>query len=119
MIELPIEPVAKPRQTQRDKWQQRPVVMKYRAFADELRLRCRVLGFQLTGTLDAVFVLPMPKSWSKKKRAEMDGTPHLSKPDTDNLEKAVQDALCVDDSHIWKHRTEKVWGYEGKIIFRK
>jgi Holliday junction resolvase RusA-like endonuclease len=110
--------MGKPRQTQRDKWQKRPVVMRYRAFADELRLRCKTANFELGDILDAVFIIPMPKSWSKKKRFEMDGKPHQQKPDIDNIEKAIQDALCPEDSHIYKHRTVKVWGQKGQIIFR-
>lgn len=34
-----ITPVPKPRQTQADKWKQRPAVMRYRAFADEAPLK--------------------------------------------------------------------------------
>ena len=34
-LKYDITPVPKPRQTQRDKWKRRDVVMRYRAFADE------------------------------------------------------------------------------------
>jgi len=37
MKEYKITPVPKPRQTRSDKWKQRPCVMRYRAFADEVR----------------------------------------------------------------------------------
>ena len=36
-------------------------------------------------SLDVSFIMPMPKSWSKKKRAAMDGKPHTARPDIDNL----------------------------------
>lgn len=36
---------------------------------------------------------PMPKSWSKRKREEARGTYCGNKPDLDNLEKAILDAL--------------------------
>ncbi len=62
------------------------------------------------------FVLPMPPSWSKKKRDAMDGQPHQQKPDLDNLKKSLLDALFEDDSHIWDARTSKVWGETGMII---
>lgn len=39
IIEYPIVPVPKPRMTQRDKWQKRPAVMRYRAFCDEVRAK--------------------------------------------------------------------------------
>lgn len=62
------------------------------------------------------FVMPMPQSWSKKKRASMDCQPHQQKPDLDNLTKSLLDALFEDDSHIWDARTSKVWGETGMII---
>lgn len=108
-----ITPVGKPRMTRRDKWKQRPSVMRYRMFCDEARLHDIQVpenGAHIT------FVLPMPKSWSKKKRAAMDGQPHQVKPDLDNLTKSLLDALFEDDSHIWGARTSKVWGETGMII---
>lgn len=108
-----ITPVGKPRMTRCDKWKQRPPVMRYRMFCDEARLhdiRVPECGAHIT------YVLPMPKSWSKKKRAAMDGQPHKQKPDLDNLTKSLLDALFEDDSHIWDSRTSKVWGETGMII---
>ena len=40
--------------------------------------------------------IPMPESWSKKKQAAMDGKLMASKPDMDNIEKALFDALGTD-----------------------
>lgn len=108
-----ITPVAKPRMTRRDVWSKRSCVLKYRAYCDELRLNGVTLdenGFWIK------FVLPMPKSWSKRKRAEMEGKPHTPKPDKDNLEKGISDALYQDDAHLWRGGCEKVWGEEGAII---
>lgn len=108
-----ITPVAKPRMTKRDKWKVRKPVAVYRAYCDELRLK----GFTLPDHgYHIIFILPMPTSWSKKKRAAMDGNPHQQKPDKDNLEKAVMDAIFKDDSHIWDGRVTKVWGENGKIL---
>ncbi len=112
MFEYPIIPVPKPRMTRADKWKQRPAVLKYRAFCDEVRLR----GVQVPEAgAHIVFVLPMPGSWSKRKRAEMDGQPHRQKPDVDNLAKAVLDALYQDDSGVWDLRVSKRWGEVGSI----
>jgi Holliday junction resolvase RusA-like endonuclease len=49
----------------------------------------------LTGALklEVLFVMPIPKSWSKKKREAMVGQPHICKPDIDNLLKSVLDEL--------------------------
>lgn len=37
--------------------------------------------------------MPIPKSYSKKRRAEMEGKPCDKKPDADNIAKSVLDAL--------------------------
>ena len=114
MLLVKIDPVPKPRQTRRDKWAKRPCVMRYRAFADELRLRVGSIdlnGYSLT------FGLPMPKSWSKKKKLEMEGTAHKNRPDIDNLAKSVLDALYCEDSHIHDIALKKVWATNGFILF--
>lgn len=59
------------------------------------------------------FYLPMPDSWSEAKKAEMNGTPHRPKPDRDNIEKGVLDALFSNDSAVWKGSQEKRWCYRG------
>ncbi|VFS14514.1 Holliday junction resolvase [Yokenella regensburgei] len=111
-----ITPLGKPRQTRADKWKKRPGVLRYRAFCDEVRLHKITLP---ASGYHVIFVLPMPQSWSKKKRAEYDGKPHQSKPDKDNLEKALLDAIFGEDSHIWDGRVSKVWGQTGQIIIRE
>jgi len=107
-----IEPMGKPRMTQRDKWAKRPAVLRYRAFKDECRLKRVELP---SGGAHVTFVIPMPKSWSKKKRAEMNGKPHQQKPDLDNLAKALMDAVHDDDAGIWSMCLSKGWGESGPI----
>ncbi len=65
------------------------------------------------------FVIPMPQSWSKKKRAQHAGKPHQQKPDKDNLEKALLDAVFDEDSHVWDGRVTKIWGEKGQIIIEE
>jgi len=115
VIKLDIKPVPKPRQTKADKWQKRPSVLRYRAFADELRLKLdRDFDFNGAGI---EFIVPMPKSWSKKKKAEKDRMPHTATPDLDNLLKALLDAHMGDDAGIHTLRTvAKTWGYHGAIV---
>jgi Holliday junction resolvase RusA-like endonuclease len=110
-----IIPVTKPRQTQRDLWAKRPCVMKYRAFADEVRANKIMIP---SGGAHITFIIPFPKSYSKKKKKELDGKPYMVKKrnDIDNLQKALMDAIFEDDSHIWDIRCTKLWGYEGAII---
>ena len=111
----PITPVAKPRMTQRDKWKQRPCVMRYRAFADECRLRG--VSIPADGAM-VTFVVPMPKSWSERKRRAMDGKVHEQKPDLSNLVKALEDAVLKDDSAVHTMAARKVWGQSGQICIR-
>lgn len=65
-------------------------------------------------------LMPIPKSWSKKKRMAAVGTPHLNKPDVDNLLKAVMDAMngvvYVDDSVVYSETCEKFYDDEPRAI---
>ena len=88
--------------------------MRYRAFADEVRLRLP-RDFDLNHTA-IQFCLPMPKSWNDEKRQEMDGKPHTQVPDLSNLLKALEDALYADDSTIHTYAgLSKIWGRSGFI----
>lgn len=112
MLVYDICPLPKPRMTQRDRWAKRPAVVRYRAFCDEVRLR----GVALPVCCSHVtFVMPMPPSWSKKKRAALAGQPHQQKPDVDNLLKSLMDALFEDDCSVWDIRATKIWGLSGSI----
>ncbi|MBG3071635.1 RusA family crossover junction endodeoxyribonuclease, partial [Proteus mirabilis] len=51
--------------------------------------------------------------------SEMNGKPHQQKPDKDNLEKALLDAIFDDDSRVWDGRVTKVWGERGQIIIQE
>lgn len=104
--------MGKPRMTQRDKWGEREVVQRYWAFKEE----CQLKGVQVPEEgADITFILPMPKSWTNKKKEQMNGTPHQQKPDIDNLLKALLDAIYKDDSKVWKISAKKIWGYAGAI----
>lgn len=98
--------------TQRDKWAKRPAVLRYREFCD----RVREAGIEIAQQgAEISFVLPMPKSWNKKKQTEMAGMPHKQKPDLDNLIKALLDAVHDEDCEIWSLSAEKRWGFTGHI----
>ena len=51
--------------------------------------------------------MPMPESWSAKKKQAMAGLLHRTKPDRDNIDKAICDALWKDDQCIAIGRQEK------------
>jgi Holliday junction resolvase RusA-like endonuclease len=118
MNEYLITPIPKPRMTQRDKWLDPPrkVVRIYREFCRECHLK-RIIFPAFFSHI--IFILPMPKSWSKKKKQLMDGKAHMDKPDLDNLLKSLSDALYSDDSGIWDVHMTKRWGREGKIIIEE
>jgi Holliday junction resolvase RusA-like endonuclease len=103
-----IAPMGAPRMTQRDKWKRRPVVMRYRAFKDALRAAC--VGHPAR-PLEVSWraYLPIPKSYSKQKRAALMGQPHRAKPDRDNIDKAILDALFPDDSVVAEGYICKFW----------
>ena len=70
--------------------------------------------------VDLTFNMPFPKSYSKKKRAELLATPHMLIPDLDNLIKNVLDRadniLWNNDKYIWNITARKVWSEQGNII---
>jgi Holliday junction resolvase RusA-like endonuclease len=112
-MRLNITALGKPRMTQRDRWKGRPAVLKYHAYCDELNYA--LPRYTLPVTLVATFYLPMPASWSKKRRAEMVGKPHDQKPDIDNLAKGFIDAFKVEDKHVAILHVSKYWADEGGI----
>lgn len=109
---ISIKPVSKPRLTQRDRWAKRAPVLRYFAFCDELRLKYTT---PLPDQLRIIFYIPMPPSWSNKKRQAFCDMPHQQKPDIDNLSKAVMDALCKDDARIYDLHATKYWATSGAI----
>lgn len=106
------EPMGKPRMTQRDKWKKRPVVLRYRAWADLARASVPVPASRFIAdplTVSWTAYLPMPKSWSCKKKDFMRGTLHRQKPDRDNIDKAILDALFTSDCGVAAGTLVKRW----------
>ena len=114
-IILDVEPMGAVRQSRRDAFDPSPAASRYYVFCDELRTKARLAGYEPGEVIDIVFYLPMPASWSQRKRREMDGMPHRQKPDTDNLLKAFADALLSEDCHVWDMRGRKFWAVDGAI----
>jgi Holliday junction resolvase RusA-like endonuclease len=123
-----VVPMGKPRMTQRDRWKKRPAVLRYHAFKDELRVIVsqypHLRSFIESGTISRLSwtaYLPIPESWPKRKKAAMAGVLHRAKPDRDNIDKALLDALFPDDSGIASGRIEKRWddgnGPRIEVIF--
>lgn len=114
---LELDPVAAPRQTRRDAWKPTKAVQKYRQFRDMVRAKTNRTRKHIPwGGLTVTFHVPMPKSWPKYRKAEMEGEPHQQKPDVDNLLKALADSLWpADDTHLFDVRARKYWAESGCI----
>ena len=108
---VPGAPMGAPRMTQADRWKKRACVIRYRAFKDAIRAAYRGKPIDANAVLDlswTAYFTP-PVSWSRKKREAAMGTLHRAKPDRDNIDKAVLDALFEDDAAIAAGRIEKYW----------
>lgn len=119
LIVFNVNPMGKPRMTQRDKWLKPPrkPVALYWAFKEVLNSTAKSAGFVMPESDYHIFaIIQMPHSWPEKKKNLMDGTPHQQKPDKDNIEKGILDALLGDDSKVWDGRMTKRWGISGRII---
>lgn len=102
-------PMGKPRMTQRDKWKKRPCVVRYREWADKAR---ESAPSDLTKTplcVSWVAYFPIPKSWTLYQKTTRKGRLHSAKPDRDNVDKGILDALWKDDSHVAYGVLEKRW----------
>lgn len=116
VITVPGPPLGKPRQTQSDKWNKRPAVMRYRCWSDLARLCAgRLPDPADVARLDWVAYFTPPASWSKAKRAEAIGQIHRAKPDRDNIDKAVLDSLFKEDSGIGVGSIAKYWAAEARL----
>lgn len=109
-------PMGKPRMTQRDKWAKRDCVERYHDFADALRasvpdhIRRRLdeaSGLPLR--LDWTAYMPIPESWPQARAAAAKSAPHTTKPDRDNIDKAVLDSLFRSDSHVYAGHLRKLY----------
>ena len=88
---------------------------RYHEYADRLREEADKHNFLLGEKVEINIFIPVPKSWSKKKKSANLGRPHKQRPDLDNLIKAVQYILMKEDSAIWKITAVKRWGVYGAI----
>lgn len=73
-------------------------------------------------SVDVLFCMPIPQSWSKKKQRESVGEYHMKKPDADNLIKGVFDSLnklvWQDDNQVAKMSAMKLYAEVPMIEVR-
>lgn len=80
--------------------------------------------FECPIRIQVFYMLPIPKSASKKKRIDMinNNERHTKKPDIDNLNKFLNDCLkeivFVDDNQVFEMFSYKCYGEEPKTIVK-
>lgn len=98
--------------THADVWKKRPCVMRYRAWADQVRLAAHgkneKLRLDVVG-IHAVAHFPFPKSFNFKKRSKLAGELHRASSDSDNVLKGLLDSLLKEDKGVAVVSLEKRW----------
>lgn len=114
-------PIGAVRMTQRGKWTS-TTAKRYLNYK-------RVVGYQMRAqckepiegpvSLSVTFYMPVPDSWSGKKKREHLGAPVTVKPDADNLVKGLMDAangiLWKDDNQVTDVTIKKRYAEKGYI----
>lgn len=120
-------PIPAPRMTRSDKWKtnpnhidekkrQRKPVTRYWDFKNALIEQTKKMNFSLGEVLDIVFFVPMPDSFSEKKKEQLNGAPCKKRPDIDNYVKGLFDSLLKEDGNVYCVKAEKVYAYKGSIL---
>lgn len=120
---IPVKPMGAVRMTSRGKWVSESA-KRYLSYKEQIQwevkkqLRTNEI---ITGPIDVkmIFFMPIPKSWSKKKKDQAVGEFHTKKPDADNLVKGVFDSLnklvWKDDNQVCKILAKKIYATEPRI----
>lgn len=76
-------------------------IEKYNEYKINVLAEAKRVGFNLPDVgAGIIFYIPVPKSWSKKKKRLHHGMYHQSKPDLKNLLSAWEDSLMTEDKTI-------------------
>lgn len=105
-----VTPIGKPRMVKSDSWKKRKCVQKYWKFKDTIQQYANSMKkVKNPSVISWVAYFPFPKSYTAKQRSELKGKPHQIKPDKDNIEKAIFDALLKNDQCIYAGTGIKLW----------
>ena len=86
--------------------QRKYLIAQYEA-VKQLREHAELTGFVMPeDDFSIVCMMPMPKSWTKKKKRAMAYQLHKQKPDADNAAKLVIDAMFQDGSTAGRFRND-------------
>ena len=111
-----VVPMGAVRMTQSDRWKtnprhvdpnkrQREVVTQYFEYKNKVLEQAREMKFELPEVLEIVFCVPMPFTWSEKKKVRNNKLPVKKRPDIDNYVKAFMDAMSNEDAVSYTHLT--------------
>lgn len=121
MIIANVNPMGAVRMTGRGKWV-KGNAQRYLVYKNLIGLQLRKQWQEPTQAacgVKAMFYMPIPASWSKKKQKEHDGKPVTVKPDIDNLIKGLFDAangiVWKDDNQVIRCEAEKVYSMNPRI----
>lgn len=83
---------------------------KYNNYKIDLLAEAKSKGFSIPAAgLSITFFMPMPKTWSQKKKNLHHGLLMQSRPDIDNLIKSFCDSLTAEDKYIANLSATKRW----------
>ena len=121
-IIIPGDPIPKnrPRFTRKGRtYDDQTKVMKDIAIL--IRAQCDLTcPYRIPVKLNIIFFMPIPKSLSKKKQAELSGTPHYKRGDIDNYFKFSMDCLVnagnviTDDAIIAEIHAYKIYSTDPR-----
>lgn len=118
-ITIPIKPMPYVRIDNKYNFRGSKRAGQYIKYKEDLQVIMRAKKYVPSDRLDMEFHVPMPKSWSLKKKKEMLLRPHAQRPDLDNYVKAVLDSFFYKqtggDAGVHEIRARKVWSNNGCI----
>ena len=83
---------------------------KYNQYKIDLSAEAKIKNFVMPPVGASVtFFIPVPPSWSKKKKKLHHGRFHQSTPDLNNLTKAFEDGLLAEDKQLAHYELSKRW----------
>jgi len=127
-LEFDIKPMAKQsfRTTRSGQKYLDPSVIKYRKAIRNMAIaqmrKQKAEKIEGAVNMNIIYAFRRPQSLSKKERNEIDGgktVPKTTKPDIDNLTKAILDALngivWKDDAQVTQINIQKIWSAKDQI----
>lgn len=122
-VTIPVKPMGAVRMTGRGKFI-KPNAQRYLTYKKFIQMHVlrQVKKHELlNGPLEVTvwFIMPIPQSWSNKKKVAAIGEWHCKKPDIDNLVKGLFDSMnqliWQDDNQVAVLTTKKIYGNEPMI----